>query len=39
MKESVEDVLERKTNVLPHHDIKLFSGRSNQVLAAEIAKY
>ena len=39
MKESVEAVLERKTNVLPTHDIKLFSGRSNTVLADEIAKY
>ena len=39
MKECVETVLERQQNVLPTHDIKLFSGRSNTVLAEEIAKY
>ena len=39
MKDCVETVLERQQNVLPTHDIKLFSGRANTVLAEEIAKY
>ena len=39
MQDCVETVLERQQNVLPTHDIKLFSGRANTVLAEEIAKY
>ena len=31
--------MQKETRVLPTHDIKLFSGRSNTVLAQEIADY
>lgn len=32
-------VLEQESRIKPTHDIKIFSGRSNPVLASEIAKY
>jgi len=39
MKADVEFERELETKILPTHDIKLFSGRSNPVLAQEIADY
>ena len=39
MKANLEFERELGTKILPTHDIKLFSGRSNPVLAQEIADY
>ena len=39
MKLEMESELRQLQNILPTHDIKLFSGRSNNPLAQEIAEY
>ena len=39
MKLGLETMEQLQNTVLPTHDIKLFSGRSNPVLAQEIAQY
>ncbi len=39
MKLGLETMPAREKNVLPTHEIKLFCGRSNTVLAEEIAQY
>ncbi len=39
MKSSLEFLPSLEEKILPTHDIKLFSGRSNTVLAQEIATY
>ena len=39
MKLGLEVMEQQQNTVLPTHDIKLFSGRSNPVLAQEIAQY
>ena len=35
----LETQMKRFTEVMPTHDIKLFSGRSNNPLSEEIASY